>query len=483
MGDYIRIGLDFGTHQTKVCVQRTPDEGHGHPVYEFFKFKDLKGKDNFFLPSIVQINDDDTLSYGFIDSQKERSKNIEPILKPLPEPLVFDEESEFSRLVGRYFVDGMTEKELNIIKSIVKERHKTLSSDYQKELARIKEENAKALSAYKGKRDVFRYFKQATFSEREWPYPIDYRLISIWYLSFVIICLEDKYGQNFSINMGIPASYDTFENKKREAISILSSAYKLVEEVYKNDKESFMSESIDNLINKTVIVPFSKEYKEFFGINIFPEAYASMAPLTSREKITRGMCLAVDIGGGTTDVSFFTIKDQKPQIYKFWTIHKGLNYIAEQSGYDYQNFNFDENAEGGVIRKYNSEKTSLIDRLYEDLTKAIKEKDKYKSQIRLRLENGVVVYNGGGSIYGPLTTGMKTYFNDVKIIEGDMWKEENIIDMDKVVKYCKILTTSYGLSLCRKDDEVILHDYNELFSFLGIENESSSRVYIDKDMV
>ena len=195
------------------------------------------------------------------------------------------------------------------------------------------------------------------------------------------------------------------------------------------------------------------------------------------------MCLAVDIGGGTTDVSFFTIKDQKPQIYKFWTIHKGLNYIAEQSGYDYQNFNFDENAEGGVIRKYNSEKTSLIDRLYEDLTKAIKEKDKYKSQIRLRLENGVVVYNGGGSIYGPLTTGMKTYFNDVKIIEGDMWKEENIIDMDKVVKYCKILTTSYGLSLCRKDDEVILHDYNELFSFLGIENESSSRVYIDKDMV
>ena len=81
MSDYIRIGLDFGTHQTKVCVQRTPDEGHGHPVYEFFKFKDLQGGDNYFLPSTVQINDDETLSYGFVDPLRERTKDIKPIIQ------------------------------------------------------------------------------------------------------------------------------------------------------------------------------------------------------------------------------------------------------------------------------------------------------------------------------------------------------------------------------------------------------------------
>lgn len=54
--DIIRVGLDFGTHQTKICIQRTPDEGHGVPEYEFFKFIDQKGNEQFFIPSVVQIN-------------------------------------------------------------------------------------------------------------------------------------------------------------------------------------------------------------------------------------------------------------------------------------------------------------------------------------------------------------------------------------------------------------------------------------------
>ena len=40
--DVIKIGLDFGTHQTKICIQKTPDEGHGFPEYEFMEFTDLK---------------------------------------------------------------------------------------------------------------------------------------------------------------------------------------------------------------------------------------------------------------------------------------------------------------------------------------------------------------------------------------------------------------------------------------------------------
>ena len=71
--DIIRIGLDFGTHQTKICVQTTPDEGHGQPIYEFFTFKDLDGKEQYFLPSLIQVNKDDTISYGFVDSSKEKT--------------------------------------------------------------------------------------------------------------------------------------------------------------------------------------------------------------------------------------------------------------------------------------------------------------------------------------------------------------------------------------------------------------------------
>ena len=81
--DIIKIGLDFGTHQTKICIQKTPDEGHGEPSYEFFSFEDLEGVKSYFLPSIVQINQDDTLSYGFVDRSKEKNTGVAPKLELL----------------------------------------------------------------------------------------------------------------------------------------------------------------------------------------------------------------------------------------------------------------------------------------------------------------------------------------------------------------------------------------------------------------
>ena len=79
--DAIRVGLDFGTHQTKICVQRTPDEGRGEPNYEFFKFIDLKGNEQYFLPSLIQVNEDDSLSYGYVDPTKEKNDMVKPKLK------------------------------------------------------------------------------------------------------------------------------------------------------------------------------------------------------------------------------------------------------------------------------------------------------------------------------------------------------------------------------------------------------------------
>ena len=61
------VGFDLGTHQTKICIQdvTVPTE----KTFEFFNFKDLNEKLSFVLPSVVQINMDETVSYGYVDEQ------------------------------------------------------------------------------------------------------------------------------------------------------------------------------------------------------------------------------------------------------------------------------------------------------------------------------------------------------------------------------------------------------------------------------
>ena len=38
----ITVGLDFGTHQTKLCIEDKADVNN--PIYSFFPFEDLEGK-------------------------------------------------------------------------------------------------------------------------------------------------------------------------------------------------------------------------------------------------------------------------------------------------------------------------------------------------------------------------------------------------------------------------------------------------------
>ena len=68
--DRITVGLDFGTHQTKVCIENKSDANN--PEYSFFPFKNLEGRNCYILPSIVQVNKDNTLCYGFVNSKNAK---------------------------------------------------------------------------------------------------------------------------------------------------------------------------------------------------------------------------------------------------------------------------------------------------------------------------------------------------------------------------------------------------------------------------
>ena len=62
----ITVGLDFGTHQSKICIESKQGV---ELSYNFYKFADEKGKMRYTLPSIIRIEKDDRLSYGYLEKR------------------------------------------------------------------------------------------------------------------------------------------------------------------------------------------------------------------------------------------------------------------------------------------------------------------------------------------------------------------------------------------------------------------------------
>ncbi len=475
MNDLIKIGLDFGTHQTKICIQRTPDEGHGEPNYEFFKFSDLKGDMQYFLPSVIQINEDDTLSYGYVDSRKMKAEPDEPIKTDVVLEEEFNVAEESERLYDKYSTAENNPEDMYVLSEMLKIRIKRIKARNIIKKEEADKEYDAQLRDFRSAKNIFRYFKQATFIGGEWNRItlISNRTLCVWYLAYVIFLLEEKLGDAFSINMGIPTDEESYEVKRRLAIEILAAAYYLVEDVYHNNLEEFLNEKYQNLLKKTVNRPYSNELKQEYLMNIFPEAYASLTALTSRGKLPEGMSLTADIGGGTTDISFFMIENRLPLIYKFWSIPRGLNYVAERSGFDYADGGFTSKANQDVVDKFNRKKLEYVYNLVIDLQRKIREETCIPVQnLRNALKNRIVVYSGGGSTFPFLTKPIDT-FTDVRVINDSVWKEENIKDKSAVSKISVLLTTAYGLSVIESDDKVQLKSYASLFANLPRNNENS----------
>lgn len=156
----------------------------------------------------------------------------------------------------------------------------------------------------KGKGRFIQNFKQRVFTNLEGN-DDDIRFC-IWFIASIIFDLEEKYSDQFTIQMGVPADNTNLQKKKKLAKSIIASAYYLVKTVFDGNKSSFLKSTEKELIKKTKFVTDEKEIADY-GTLVFPEAYAYLLMFTRREAIPRGMSLIVDLGGSTTDISFFNI--------------------------------------------------------------------------------------------------------------------------------------------------------------------------------
>ena len=344
----ITVGLDFGTHQTKVCIE---GKGGVELDYLFMKFGGYGNRMYYTFPSIIGVGKDGILTYGFLP------KNY----------------------------DG----------------------------------------------EIIKYFKQAAFrsvspnkkmsQEQAYYY-------SIWYISYILFELEEVFGQNFTIQMGAPTDSIHIDVVKQIATRIIASSYRLVEDIFKNNKKEFLETDIETLKELTELVAYSDEVKEEYGLLVFPEAYACLLPLISQKKIATGMNLMIDIGGGTTDISFFTIENEdgnvngkpKPQVYDFYSINKGLNYLtcAEDKDETILNSNIKDETEIVKQRRkfFIDDVTNICNNIQNRLTSEFKLQTTLNtSRLFDALKNRPLIYCGGGSTFSSLRVGYAGFIDKKQI--------------------------------------------------------------------
>ena len=390
----ITVGLDFGTHQTKVCIE---DKQGVETHYKFQRFEDLNGRKQYTLPSVIYIDDNGFIQYGFAPEGKK----------------------------------------------------------------------------YK----VIRYFKQAVFRNYDSP---SMRLweaayYTIWYLSYILFELEDEYGQNFTIQMGAPTDSARLDDAKAIAVSLIVSAYRLVEDVFNGDKEKFLNCNFEQLLKLTKVVRYSDKIKDDFGLLVFPEAYACLKPMVGRGKVSTGMSLIIDIGGGTTDISFFTIENGQPQVYDFFSVDKGLNFLT---GID--SMSSEEAPSNRIIQKNTTVLYSEILRLCTNLIERLKIEFKCQTELEVRrltdaLKNRPLIYTGGGSTYREVLYPYND-FKELHTISYDNWKSKLFDDKSlfRDSSLCPVLSTAYGLSISVATDEIKKKPLRDIFENIrGVKEESA----------
>ena len=384
----ITVGLDFGTHQTKVCVER---KERAELEYSFIKFPDSRGQSQYTLPSIISIQLDGRLRYGYLPDN----------------------------------------------------------------------DNGK----------IIRYFKQATFNGTQSPAlpHEDAMLYSIWYLAYILFDLEERFGQDFSIQMGAPTDTGHLKQARQTAVRILSSAYGLVEELFEGDKQEFLNTSYEDLRAVTEIREYSDYDKETFQIRVFPEAYACLFPLVNRGRVSNGMSVMFDIGGGTTDISLFTIEKNLPLVYDYFSINKGLNFLTESSPEDNSRKNsitLQADLKSHRIYDYERHISNSFNDLYQRIIRNFKSNTQLNvEKLKAVLRNRPLIFCGGGSTFDRLRQPYAG-FTEIHQISDREWNTVSMLEMDDIRsrRLCPILSTAYGLSISRANDDIETKPFNDLFA-------------------
>lgn len=539
IGDFT-IGLDFGTHQSKVCYEDASDPRN--MVYTFLEFTPPKGKKSLFLPSVVQINNDQTLSYGFVDEKEamvigqEHSfeepiyeRPEQPPLRPLPQqkpeqrPIPLNKYLEqFSKTIvlGR----GRKKREKNVLSipyAVAEARYKeyvsslehrnriafftwkheceqielhnnNLLKDYEKQCHDAEKEFEKKLAYWEknvvDKKAVFRYFKIATFSkDYPWDELIPPKVLSTWYLTYMLFCIYEQLPDDTPVQMGIPESIGSAysHTQKRNGEDVFYTAYYLYRHFGR--KEAFIKAKYKDLIALTDFSThksFNKDKEKWSQVLLLPEAFAGLLMAARQGKIGVGMTLLADIGGGSTDISLFNVETSKnrrdgltPNVSRIISLHKGLNYIYSLYKQEHYNksteqiralFTKSPDLFDDAIEVFRREVVDVVNNeIYTPLYMAALKKGIAKERIMSLLMDRPVVYSGGGGVYDEFRRRIHIFTEPLSLSK-ELLSVKNVSNKKVTDEELSILAVAYGLSIPQmKEPEMT--PLEELFDHMTIE--------------
>lgn len=496
----VKIGLDFGTHYTKICVEDSTDNRNRR--YSFQKFYGLNDESSFVLPSVVQLNNDNTLSYGFVDTgdaamvvELQRKdvpqKPLDPVYrnyKQFPEPIkpiapIVKSDKKSKNTINSFSVlkDALAEikrqgdeklreekeqkkyekalaeytKRCNERQTAIAQNIKEVD-DYNERIRRAYEKRLQEWIDYEQMPEklipaIYRSFKQMVFSDGfDWRFELDPMLVSIWYLCYVFFDLDRDYGtQNLVVCMGTSSGQNNWQKNKEKATQIILTVYDLIERVFNHDRERFLSSTLDELKRVTNIKEYTKKDKEDNQIFVFPEAYANLNPLAKQKRFGAGVNAVVDIGGGTTDISIFVAPmGDEVKIFDYESIPYGVNAI-EKDGEDAHFYAVESRIARFSVKIM--QKAQSIGVKQDEATRIV--------------NNRPIVFTGGGSMKNGLC---RRYvgFTDIIRIGTAVSNNYSIDDAIEVSKKIPMLSTSLGLALCGNDAYIPMITYAKLFEIV-----------------
>lgn len=292
----ISVGLDFGTYQTKACIRfkRTPNSP---PEYHFVPLDtDAQGLDSLFLPSVISEAEKNRFEFGVPGRKASRSYSFFKIASADDEEFRMDLGLTKAKYDPERFDPHTPEFLAVVYVAYVITRIKTFVKD--------------------------ELFKQKIDSQKKGSFLDRFRKQESAEVDF-----------DWVIQMGVPTEYRERQNalRKRKFQQILLMANELsklvdgrfvinstIEEL-KEAVQMIFNDILDQLGHNEIKAVDTDKWNELLSknqVSVFPETAAGLVFLVRTGKLTKDKYyLAVDIGGGSTDVSFFKVEANETFTY------------------------------------------------------------------------------------------------------------------------------------------------------------------------